>query len=360
MKKIFLLFALLLFCTSPVYATKVVSFGALTGGVTGALDAIPCNDVNGDGTTTDALATGDRAMGDSGGKAYFYVYDATSTAAESSPEIIVPDNRADCGSAGAWIRSEPYGTASNVAIDLADDGTDEASALSEIATLNDTNNAFSVPATDKLLIDLSKPWPMASGDLLDIDNTGLADGNIWQYNGTSGNHEPTGSLSSLKIVLGDELSAGSVGTAGLTGFDTTAKILEVDEGTEVLPFTPTGYIDDAVEFVVNGGGSALTTGIQAGAIRVPWDCTITGAYLYLDQASTTTVDIWVDTHANYPPTDADSITATAPLSTSAALTASDTTLTGWTTSINAGSVIYYNVDANDVATWGTVVLEVLR
>ncbi len=175
----------------------------------------------------------------------------------------------------------------------------------------------------------------------------------------------------LLLVLPVAVLAGSI-EAG-SGTDITVKMGDA-AGTNKVSFTDSGEVEvasinsngvadfaqdyDAIEFVINGGGSALSTGIQAGCIRVPYNCTIVGAYLYLDQSSTTTVDIWVDTTGNYPPTDADSICDTVRLSTSAGTTDSDTTLTSWTTSLSAGDVIYYNVDANDNATWGTVALDV--
>lgn len=84
------------------FAAKNVSFGALTGGTTDALDAIPVNDVNNDGVETDPLETGDRAFGTDDDQFYSYVYDASSTASEDSPEVIVPDDRE--GGTGAWHR----------------------------------------------------------------------------------------------------------------------------------------------------------------------------------------------------------------------------------------------------------------
>lgn len=66
---------------------------ALTGGGTGALDAIDGN----------LLSDGDGAVVIAGSAAYFYSLDATSGAAESSPDIIAPDvNPGD----KRWIRQK--------------------------------------------------------------------------------------------------------------------------------------------------------------------------------------------------------------------------------------------------------------
>jgi len=66
------------------------------------------------------------------------------------------------------------------------------------------------------------------------------------------------------------------------------------------------------------------------------------------------VDIWKDTYANFPPTVADTITASAKPILSAATKSIDTTLTGWTKSISAGDILRYNVDS--VTTCTRVVL----
>ena len=113
----------------------------------------------------------------------------------------------------------------------------------------------------------------------------------------------------------------------------------------------------AIEFVIDGGGSAISTGVK-GEIEVPFACTITAARLVADQSGSIVVDIWKDTFANFPPVDADSITASAPPTLSTAQTDEDTTLTGWTTSIAAGDWLRFNVDSATTVTRVTVSLTV--
>lgn len=50
-------------------------------------------------------------------------------------------------------------TGSSIVLDLADDASDESTALGEIATTGDTNSIFTMPSADKLLIDLGNNWP---------------------------------------------------------------------------------------------------------------------------------------------------------------------------------------------------------
>ena len=100
----------------------------------------------------------------------------------------------------------------------------------------------------------------------------------------------------------------------------------------------------SIAFLIDGGGSAITTGIK-GDIEVPFAATITRVTMLADQSGSIVVDLWVDSYANYPPTDADSITASAVPTISTATKSQDATLTGWTVALAAGDTIRYNVDS---------------
>lgn len=99
---------------------------------------------------------------------------------------------------------------------------------------------------------------------------------------------------------------------------------------------------------IDGGGSVITTGVK-GFVSCPFSGTITKARVLSTDASVTSgsivVDVWKDTYANYPPTNADSITASAPPTISSAVKSEDATLTGWTTSVTSGDVFGFNVDS---------------
>lgn len=82
--------------------TAIIGATALTGGAAGALDAVECEDILGDGTDR-AIATGDFAVVvTSDKKLYLYRFNASGTDSEASPHIIVPDDRADCSGNGQW------------------------------------------------------------------------------------------------------------------------------------------------------------------------------------------------------------------------------------------------------------------
>jgi len=120
-----------------------------------------------------------------------------------------------------------------------------------------------------------------------------------------------------------------------------------------------GGTEASLTFIIDGGGSAITTG-QKGHLEIPFACTITQVTMLADQSGSIVVDIWKDTYANFPPTDADSITASAPPTISSAQKSQDATLTGWTTAIAAGDILAFNVDSCTTIKRVTISLKVER
>jgi hypothetical protein len=100
-----------------------------------------------------------------------------------------------------------------------------------------------------------------------------------------------------------------------------------------------------IPFEFDNGASALTTGAKKVYVSVPYDCTITRWRIIADQSGSIVFDIWKQTFAAFPPTVAQSITASAKPTLSAAQTAESATLTGWTTAISAGDILEINVDS---------------
>jgi len=115
----------------------------------------------------------------------------------------------------------------------------------------------------------------------------------------------------------------------------------------------------SVTFIIDGGGSAITTGIK-GDITIPFACTINEWTLLADQSGSVVVDIWKDTYANYPATVADTITGSAKPTITTATKGQSSTLTGWTSSITAGDTIRFNVDSATTITRVTLSLKVTR
>ena len=113
----------------------------------------------------------------------------------------------------------------------------------------------------------------------------------------------------------------------------------------------------SVQLIIDGGGATITTGVK-GYITVPFTGTITRAALLADQTGSIVVDIWKDTYTNFPPVNADSITASATPTISAALKSEDSTLTGWTTAVTAGDILGFNVDSVTTLQRVTVELDI--
>lgn len=159
---------------------------------------------------------------------------------------------------------------------------------------------------------------------------------------------------------------GSFATTMNSGIDAlTDVVITSAVSGDVLRFNGTNWVNDpdvslaSITFVIDGGGSAITTGIK-GDLEIPFACTIEAATLLADQTGSIVIDIWKDTYANYPPTVADTITASAKPTLSSANKTQNTTLTGWTTAINAGDTLRFNVDSATTVQRVTLSLKVRR
>lgn len=93
-----------------------------------------------------------------------------------------------------------------------------------------------------------------------------------------------------------------------------------------------------------GAGGIIQAGKQIDFI-VPFAATITGIAVAADVAANAVIDIWKDTLANFPPTNADGICGSNKPTLASAASYSDATLTGWTTTVAAGDVIRFNLDS---------------
>lgn len=95
-------------------------------------------------------------------------------------------------------------------------------------------------------------------------------------------------------------------------------------------------------------------------VQVPFACTITSYELTADQSGSIVIDLWVDSFGNFPPTVADTITASAKPTLSSAQTATDSTLTGWTKTLSAGDYILANVDSASTLEKAVLIINVER
>ena len=201
---------------------------------------------------------------------------------------------------------------------------------------------------------------IADDNIVEMDDADAADNDYAKFtaNGLEGR-----SYAEVKT----DLSLNNVENTALSTWAGSSNITTLGTiGTGVWQGTAidAAYIDTDVKtvtitFIIDGGGSAITTG-QKGHLEIPFACTINRVTMMADQSGSIVVDIWKDTYANFPPTDADSITASAPPTISSAQKSQDSTLSGWTTSITAGDILAFNVDSCSTITRVTLSLKVTK
>lgn len=115
--------------------------------------------------------------------------------------------------------------------------------------------------------------------------------------------------------------------------------------------------NQAIEFLIDGNGFAVTSGQKSPFKKVPYACTITGWELRSEVSDTFTVDV----EYNATPGSAPSSLCGAGVkpSLSGAVASSGSTLTSWTTSLASGGVITVNVTSGTpTSKWFTLALKV--
>lgn len=111
----------------------------------------------------------------------------------------------------------------------------------------------------------------------------------------------------------------------------------------------------SINMLIDGGGAVISTGV-VGALRVDFDCIITGSFLQNVDGETGSIELDID-RSNGGGAGWSSIVAAAPPEIVADEFSEDTTLTGWTLSITTGSYLRWTVVS--VSTF-TRILSVLR
>ena len=105
----------------------------------------------------------------------------------------------------------------------------------------------------------------------------------------------------------------------------------------------------AIEYVIDGAGYNINTGVK-GYLSVPFDCTVTSAFMMADKIGSVVVDVWKCTQPEFDagitfPTSADSITGTNTPTISSTTQFYSQALSSWTSSLGANDVLAFNVDS---------------
>lgn len=163
---------------------------------------------------------------------------------------------------------------------------------------------------------------VTSGDL-STAISGLAPGNATYITQTT-----NGTLSA-------EQALGSLAT-GILKNTTSTGVLSIATGSDLPAHNHTG-VAVSKGFVIDGGGSTITTGVKFDIVFES-AMTITGWTALADQGGAISVGCWVDTYANYPPTAGDLL-----LTVAITATNSKAQATGLSHSVSAGDIMRINV-----------------
>lgn len=205
-------------------------------------------------------------------------------------------------------------------------------------------------------VNVNADWNATSGDAQILNKPNLGGAAVLSVGTTAGtvaagdhSHDTAttgaaGFMSAADKTKLDELSNYTLPTAS----DSTLGGIKIGGG---LSIDGNGVVSvetetKSITLVVDGGGAAITAGVK-GYIQVPFACTIQSWRMFADQSGSITIDIWKDTYASFPPTDADSMSGGGKEpALSSAQKAEDTDVTDWTTDdISAGDILAFNVDA---------------
>lgn len=135
----------------------------------------------------------------------------------------------------------------------------------------------------------------------------------------------------------------------------------IGSANEILQVDATGnasFVSNTrtLNFVIDGGGSAITTGIK-GHIVLDGDYTVTGWTIIADQSGSIVVDVNRATYANFPTTA--SIAGSELPTLSSVQKNEDLTLSTWTTTLSARDVLEFVVDSVTTVTRVTVALRLV-
>lgn len=159
------------------------------------------------------------------------------------------------------------------------------------------------------------------------------------------------------LGLGSLATASTINDANWSGTDLAVANGGTGSSTAAGARTNLGLNKGRITFVIDGGGSVITTG-RKGALHLfdlPASFTITGVSILADQTGSIVIDILKNTYTSYDSGET-SICASAKPTISSAVKSKDTTLTGWTTTLASDDTIEYNVDSVTSITRATITL----
>lgn len=183
---------------------------------------------------------------------------------------------------------------------------------------------------------------------------------------------PSGLTSSLVLADGlgaIKLSADSanklfIPTAPSTG-DTSDSLLVRTSTGEIKTVTQSsisnsGATAGSIALIIDGGGVTPSTGQKGSFITIPYSGTITGWDIFGNVSGSCVVDVWKCDYTSFPPTIANTITASAKPTLTSAQKNTNSILTGWTTTVTAGDIFAFNLESASTLTNINVILKITK
>jgi hypothetical protein len=160
--------------------------------------------------------------------------------------------------------------------------------------------------------------------------------------GSIGDTGPTGTTGPQGNIgdIGPTGLQGSIGDTGPTGAQ--GNIGDTGPAGPTGGMGPTGPVGlGAFGLTIDGSGNVISTGFKQYLIS-PYDCNIYGWDIIGDVTGDIVIDVW---KSNSVPTSLDSITGTEKPTLSSQQINSNSALTTWTTLVNTGDILAFNVDS---------------
>jgi hypothetical protein len=114
--------------------------------------------------------------------------------------------------------------------------------------------------------------------------------------------------------------------------------LTLDVNSAIIPSVSLTHA--AIPFLIDGGGAEIVFG-DKGEIQIPFPCQIVAATMFSPDIGSVQVDIKKCSFNNYP--SFTSICGSTKPTITSAYSVQDTSLTGWTTTINDGDILRYSI-----------------
>lgn len=160
------------------------------------------------------------------------------------------------------------------------------------------------------------------------------------------------------------LSVNPILSEGEIGLELPTGLWKIGDGIRTYSALPYGQPLANIRIDIGDGTNDILNGTTGYSAPLPWSGEIIGWDIVENSPTpndaSISVEIWKDSSANYPPTSADKISASAPITLTNEKIASSMTLTGWTTAVVAGDCIGFQVASTSNTKRVQISLKVLR